>query len=155
MCLLKLNTSLSVSCHQKHEASLCLCLLQLQQPLLGRVLLSLCLSAMLSMYVGCVKITYLDTEHSVEEYYPVRLPGLEFLLCPSLRCNLGWVFQLPFLEPHSLLFTLILNCVYFIKHTEVLSEIRHVINNKGKLTFYIDFVSGHLHELLFCVVLDF
>lgn len=150
MCLLKPNTSLSVSCLQKHEASLCLCLLQFQQPLLGPVLQRLCLSAMLSVCVGCIKITQLDAECNVEEYYPVRLPGLEFLLC-----NLGWVFQLPFLEPHSLLFTLILNCVYFIKHTEVLSETRYVINNKGKLTFYIDFVSGHLHEFSFCFVLDF
>ena len=86
----------------------------------------------------------------MEEYYPVRLPGLGFLLCHLLLCNLGWVFQLPFLEPHSLLFTLILNCVYFIKHTDVLSETRYVINNKEKLTFCIDFISGHLHEFLFC-----
>lgn len=155
MCLLKPNTSLYVSCLQKHEASLCLCLLQFQQPLLGPVLLSFCLSAMLSLYVGYIKITQLDIEHNVEEYYPVRLPGLGFLLCHLLLCDLGWVFQLPFLEPHSLLFTLILNCVYFIKHTDVLSETRYVINNKEKLTFCIDFISGHLHEFLFCFVLDF
>lgn len=109
-----------------------------------------CMSQCCAQPVCWLYKNYLDIEYSGEEYYPVRPPGLEFLLCHLLLCNLGWVFQLPFLEPHSLLFTVIMNCVYFIKHTEVLSETRYVINNKEKLTFYIDFISGHLHEFLFC-----